>query len=341
MRVAVYYANDDVRLEERPLPEIGTGELLLRVEASGICGSDVLEWYRKPRAPLVLGHEVAGVVERVGAGVEPFRPGERVVTTHHVPCNRCRYCLTDRHSACDLLHRTSFDPGGFAEFVRLSAIHVAHGTFHLPDSVSFERGSFVEPLACAVRAQRLAGVRPGESVAVLGSGLSGILHLSLARATGAGPLFATDVSDERVARAPAFGADLALSADSDVVPRIREANGGRGVDRVIVCTAARSAMEQALELADRGGSVLYYALLEPGQTPALCLHELWRKGLSIVHSYAGPPADMRKALELIATRRVDVEPMVTHRLPLGRAAEGFRLTAAAAGSLKVVLEPQR
>ncbi len=341
MRVAVYYTNDDVRLEERPRPTIGAGELLLRVEASGICGSDVMEWYRRPRAPLVLGHEVAGVVEEVGAGVNGFRSGQRVVATHHVPCNSCRYCLTDRHSVCDTLSSTHFDPGGFSELVRLAAINVERGTFPLPDDVSFEEGAFVEPLACVVRGQRIAGLRQGDSVAVLGSGISGILHLLLARAVGAGRIFATDTHDDRIKSACAFGADLALRADTGVAARIREANGGHLVDRVLVCTAAKSAMEQAPGLVDRGGTILFFAPLAPGERLTLAMNDLWKRGVSIVHSYAGPPADMRTALELIAAKRVDVSQMITHRLGLGDTGEGFRLTAEAGDSLKVIVEPQR
>lgn len=341
MRVAVYYANDDVRVEERPRPTPAAGELLLRVEASGICGSDVMEWYRRPRAPLVLGHEVAGVVEQVGHAVSGFRTGERIVTTHHVPCNRCHYCSTDRHGVCETLASTDFDPGGFSEFVRLPAINVERGTFRLPDEVSFEEGSFVEPLACALRGQRIAGLRPGDSVAVLGSGISGILHLMLARALGAGRVFATDIDEDRLAFARAAGADLALRADADLVGRIRGANAGRLADRVLVCTAARSAIEQAVDLAAPGGSVLFFAPMPPGEHLTLEMNGLWKRGINLVHSYAGPPADMRTALELIAAKRVEVGRTVTHRLSLDETQEGFRLTAAAGNSLKVIVEPQR
>jgi L-iditol 2-dehydrogenase len=341
VRVAVYYSNEDVRLEARPRPEIGPGEMLLRVEASGICGSDVMEWYRRPRAPLVLGHEVAGVVERTGEGVAEFRPGDRVVATHHVPCNRCRFCLSDRHAVCETLRTTHFDPGGFAEYVRLSPLHVDRGVFPLPAGVSFAQATFVEPLACVVRAQRLAGLRPGDSVAILGAGVSGLLHLLLARARGAGAIFATDVHDHRVRAAASLGADAALRAEGSVVEAIRRENGGRLVDRVIVCAASRAAMEQALALADRGASVLLFAPLAPGETLSLEVADLWQRGITLVTSYAGPPADMRAALELIAHRRVNPEPLVTHRLGLGETAEGFRLTAAAGDSLKVIVEPQR
>jgi L-iditol 2-dehydrogenase len=341
VRAAVYYSNSDIRIEERDPPQAGPGELLVRIHASGVCGSDVMEWYRKPRAPLVLGHEVAGVVEQAGAGVTRFAPGDRVVATHHVPCNTCDYCLTDRHSVCETLRTTNFDPGGFCELVRLPAINVDRGTFKIPDGVSFEDATFVEPLACVVRAQRITGLRPGDTVAILGSGISGILQLKLARASGAGTIVATDTSDHRISAACGFGADLALRADTDLVERLREFNRGRLADQVLVCTAAKAAMQQALELVERGGTILYFAPLDPGETLELPMNDLWKRGVTITHSYAGPPADMRVALELIHARRVEVGSMISHRLPLEQTAEGFRLTVEAGKSMKVIIDPQR
>jgi L-iditol 2-dehydrogenase len=341
VRVAVYHSNSDVRLEQRARPSVGAGELLMSIKASGICGSDVMEWYRLPRAPLVLGHEVAGVVEEAGPGVTRFAPGDRIVATHHVPCGRCRYCLTDRHSVCETLRTTSFDPGGFSELVRLPAINVEHGTFLLPDNVTFEEGSFVEPLACVVRAQRLTGLRHGDDVAVLGSGVSGVLQIQVARAAGARRIIAIDVDDSRLDAARRFGADVTLGAREDLVERVRAANGGRLVDHVIVCTGARRATEQALQLADLGGTVLYFATLSPGEDLTVDANDLWKRGISIVHSYAGPPADMRAALELIAKRRVDVGSMVTHRFGLAETGLGFDLMVHPRDSLKVIIEPER
>ncbi len=341
MRVAVYYNNRDIRLEERPRPTIGPGELLVRIEASGICGSDIMEWYRVPKAPIVLGHEVAGTVEEVGKGVERFTVGDRVVTTHHVPCNTCRYCLTDRHSVCDTLKATHFDPGGFSELVRLPPINVDRGTFRLPDAVSFEAASFVEPLACAVRALRIARLQAGQSVAVLGSGISGILFIQLARALGAGPIIATDIDEHRMAEALRFGATAALMADADVPAGIRAANEGRLAERVFVCTGALPAIRQALECVDRGGTVMWYAPADPGVTFDFPLLDVWANGTNIVHSYAGPPADMQSAIDLISAGRVDVEAMVTHRLGLAETQRGFELVIEGRDSLKVIVEPQR
>ena len=251
MRVAMYYNNSDVRLEEMPVPEIGPGELLLKVEASGLCGSDVMEWYRIQRAPMVLGHEVSGEVVQVGAGVEQYKEGDRLVVTHHVPCNACHWCLSGRHTDCDTLHTTSFDPGGFAEYLRIPQINVNRGVFPIPDHVGYDEASITEPLACVYRGQRRANLQPGQNVLVLGSGLAGLIHINLARALGAGRIIATDMVDYRLDAARKLGADVTFSAMEDVPARLREANNGRLADLVIVCTGALPALQQALESVER------------------------------------------------------------------------------------------
>lgn len=342
MKVAVYRSNRDVRVEERPLPTAGPGELVFRVMASGVCGSDVMEWYRLPKAPTVLGHEVAGEVVQIGTGLAGFAPGDRIVATHHVPCNDCRYCRADRHPVCETLRTTSFDPGGFAEFVRLPAANVARGTFVVPPDVSYEDASFVEPLACVARGQRVAGGVVGKTVAVLGSGMSGLLHILWARAHGADRVVATDIHPYRLAAARRAGADPAIDArPGDVTEAIRAACEGRGADLVIVCAAALSAIDQATRVVDRGGTILMFALFPPGATHSFPIHDLGKNGITIAHSYAGPPADMRTALDAIAAKTVDVGSLITHRLPLARTVEAFRLVVEAGESLKVIVEPNK
>ena len=342
MRVAMYYKNNDVRVEDMPQPEIGPGELLLKIEASGICGSDVMEWYRIQRAPLVLGHEVAGSVAQVGAGVTQFREGDRLVVTHHVPCNACRYCLSGHHTVCDTLRATNYDPGGFCEYVRLPAINVDRGAFPIPDSVSFHEASVAEPLACVYRGQRRANIQPGQSVLVLGSGLAGQLHINLARALGAGRIVSTDLSDFRLAAARRLGAEVTLRADEYTPDRLREVNDGRLADLVIVATGARPALLQALESVERGGTVLFYAPTEPGvEVPVPINDVFFRNDATLTTTYAAAPGDLTTALDLIASGRVQVSDMISHRLPLAETGLGFRLTAGASDSLKVVIEPQR
>ena len=342
MRVAMYYNNQDVRVQEIPVPRVGPGELLLRVEASGICGSDVMEWYRVARAPLVLGHEVAGTVVEVGEGVARFAEGERVVVTHHVPCNACHYCLSGHHTVCDTLRETSFDPGGFSEYLRVPAINVDRGVFTMPEDVSFAEASFAEPLACVLRGQQRANLQPGQSVLVLGSGLAGLLHINLARTLGAGRIVATDVVDYRLEAAKQFGADAAILATEDVPARLQGVNNGRLADLVIVSTGASPALSQALESVERGGTVLFFAPTEPGVSVPVSINDVFfRNDVTLTTTYAGAPANLASALELIGAKSVRVGEMVTHRLGLDEAALGFKLTAEAQDSLKVILEPQR
>ncbi|MDO8567649.1 MAG: zinc-dependent dehydrogenase [Dehalococcoidales bacterium] len=341
MRVARWYNNRDVRVEEMPRPEIGPGELLVRVEASGICGSDVMEWYRLDRAPLVLGHEIGGQVAAVGEGVKDYKAGDRVTAAHHVPCNTCHYCRSGHETVCDTLRRTNFDPGGLAEYIRLPRINVDRGVFQLPDEVSYEDATFVEPLACVLRAQRQARLQPCQSVLVMGSGIAGLLHIMLARAIGAGRIIATDISDFRLKAAQNFGAEITIDAKEYSPPRLREVNGHLA-DLVIVCTGATSAMTQALESVDRGGTVLFFAPTGPSVTIPLSINDLfWRNDITLTTSYAGSPADYATALELIRARRLPVQEMITHRLSLADTGVGFQLVASAQDSIKVIVQPQK
>lgn len=341
MRVAMYYNNRDVRLEELPVPLIGRGELLVRVRASGICGTDVMEWYRIQKAPLVLGHEIAGEVASVGEGVEGYRVGDRVFVSHHVPCMHCRYCLSGHHSVCDTLRQTHFDPGGFAEYIRVPKINIELGTFLLPDELSFEEGSFVEPVGCVVRGQRFARLVPGQTVLVIGSGLSGLLHVQMARVHNAARVVATDVNDFRLRAAREFGADAVIHASEDVPGCLREVNEGRLADLVIICAGAMPAVQQAIQSVERGGTLLFFASTAAGVDVSIPLFEFWRNEVTVTTSYAASPQDITEAMELIRSRRVRVREMITHRLTLAEASVGFQLVASARDSIKVIIEPQR
>jgi L-iditol 2-dehydrogenase len=341
VRAGVYYKNSDVRVEERPVPAIGPGEVLMRVHASGICGSDVLEWYRVPKAPIVLGHEVAGDIVEVGQGVDNVQVGDRVAVSHHVPCNACPMCLSGFHTACHTLHTTNFDPGGFAEFVRVPALQTDRGILKLPASVSYDAGTFVEPLGCVVRAQSRAGVRLGSTVLVIGSGISGLLHIRLAAALGAGRIFATDISQYRLDWALRSGVTAAFDARAtgDELPEVlRAVNEGNLADLVILCTGAASAIDQGLACLENGATFVVFAVPAPGESHPMPLNELWRREVTVRTAYGAAPNDLQTALNLIAAGRVRVDDLVTHRLPLDRIAEGFRLVADASESVKVVVE---
>jgi len=342
MRCAVYYSNKDIRILDRPRPEPGPNELLIKIEASGICGSDVMEWYRRDKVPLVLGHEIAGIIEETGHDVPQYVKGQRIACAHHVPCGKCHYCLSGHETVCDTLRKTNFSPGGFCEFALLSPIHVEKGVFLLPESVSFNEATFVEPLACILRGQRLAGGVKNKSILVLGSGIAGNLHILLARHNGARLIFATDNSEYRLGCATKFGADKAVFAAKYNPEQIREINQGRLADMVIVTAGAESAVQQAINSVERGGAILFFAPLQKEARTEIPFNGLfWRQEITLTSAYAGSPADYKEALDLIAAKQLNLEGMITHHLRLSEIGEGFRLVSEAKESLKVIIYPQK
>ena len=348
MRVAMYYNNKDVRVEEMPVPKIGHRELLVKVIASGICGSDVMEWYRIKKAPRVLGHEIAGEIVEVGNNVRQkltpdthYKVGGRVFVSHHVPCNECRYCLAGYHTLCDTLHSTNFDPGGFAEYIRVPEINVEQGVYLLPDEVSFEEATFIEPLGCVVRGQRITGIKKGDTVLVIGSGISGLLHIQLARVLGAKQVIATDINEYRLDAANRFGADTVIHGKEDVPARVQEVNDGKLADRVLICTAALYAIKQAFHSVDRAGTILFFAPTAPDIEIPFPLFELWNKQVTLVSTYAAVEPDIKKSIELIRIRKIKVHEMITHRLALKDTDLGFQLVAQANKSIKVIIEPHK
>ncbi|MBM4300460.1 MAG: zinc-binding dehydrogenase [Deltaproteobacteria bacterium] len=325
MLVAKYYNNNDIRLEEFSIPKIGPGEILVRVRASGICGTDVMEWYRIQKAPRILGHEIAG--EIVESKSDNYRTGQRVFVSHHVPCNTCAYCREDNHTACDTLHSGNYDPGGYSEFVRVPKINVDYGVYVLPDQVSYAEGTMIEPLACGVRGLGLIDIRANHTVLILGCGVSGILNIQLAKLTGA-RVVATEMNEYRLQKAQEFGADQVIHAAQDLNIR---------ADRVIICTGAYAAVEQAFRCVDKKGIILLFAI--PNRDIAIPIPDFWRNELTVTSSYGAAPVDLEAALELIANQTINVKDTITQTLPLSQIQAAFKIVAEAKESLKVVLEP--
>jgi len=341
MQVLMYYSNKDVRLERTPIPKIGPGEVLMRIVASGICGSDVMEWYRRDKVPLVLGHEVAGEVAEVGEGVERFKAGDRVAATHHVPCNTCHYCLNGHHTVCEtLLRGTRFEPGGFAEYVRVPAINVDRGVFKIPEGVSYEEASFMEPLACVLRGQRNARLKTGQTVLVLGCGISGLIHVGLARASGAGLVVGVDTIPFRLEKALTMGAHMTLEAGDRLIETLRDVNEGRLADLVIICF--EGFIPLALKAAERGGTVLFFAGASEGATIPAPINDLfWRTEITLTSTYAGSPEDCSVALKLIKAKAVPLTDLITHRVGLEKATGAFQTVANPVehDCIKVIVEP--
>ncbi len=341
MLAAVYYNNRDVRIQEMPTPEIGDDEFLLKVMACGICGSDVTEWYRVPKAPRVLGHEATGVIAETGKNVTRYHVGDRVFVSHHVPCNKCRYCLRGHHTACETLHTTNYYPGGFAQYLRVPKINVEQGVYKLPEDMSFEEGTFIEPLACVIRGQRLAAFREDDTVLIIGGGLSGILHTQLAKAKGVRNIIVAGVNQYRLRLAEKFGASHIIDGRLNIPQELKKINYGRLADQVVLCKGVASAALTALECVDKGGTVLFFAVPEPTVKVPVPITQFWRNEITIKTSYGAAPNDLEESLAILAQKKVNVTDMITHRLSLRQAAEGFRLTSEAGESLKVIIEPIR
>ncbi|OPY35354.1 MAG: putative L-threonine 3-dehydrogenase [Methanoregula sp. PtaU1.Bin051] len=350
MKAAVYYRNSDIRIEDVDEPITGPGEIKVKVMACGVCGSDVMEWYRLKRAGRpggigAFGHECTGIIAETGPGVDPkWKVGDRVVFTHHVPCNTCNACIRGHTTACTTLQTTKFKNayGAFAEYVVLPALNVDRGLLRLPDSVSFDAGTFVEPLGCVVRGQQMAPASDGRSVLVIGAGITGLLHTQLARLNGAGFIAVSNPSPERLAIAKKFGADATISARTEDVPaRFRELNGGLGADTVIMTAPVPVAVQQSFEAVGAGGTILFFAPTNPEVRSEMNLWNLWQKEATITNSYAADFHNLSTALKLIQHDRVNVADMVTHVFPLDKTVEGFLLTAKHRdGSLKVIIHPQ-
>jgi L-iditol 2-dehydrogenase len=322
MRVARSCAPGDVRIEQEEDPEPGPGEVVCDVLACGVCASDVTDWYVAPRLPAVLGHELTGIVRAVGRGVSAPTPGTRVAIHHHAPCGECRRCRRGHETLCERFRATRVDPGGFAEKVRISQELTAE-LLELPAELDPVAGTFIEPLACVLRAQDRAGLHPGDALLVVGAGVNGLLQIGAAHARGVEAVWVREPRPERLELAEAWGA---------------EHHGNELVDVAIVCTPKPDAIAAAARATAPGGTICLYAPPGPNAPLPIDGSELFLRELTVTASYSAGPADMRSAFELIAAGRIDPRGLVSHRLPLeetGRALELQRTASA----LKVVVEP--
>ncbi|MBV8945836.1 MAG: alcohol dehydrogenase catalytic domain-containing protein [Solirubrobacterales bacterium] len=322
MRVARSFAPGDVRIEEAQDPEPGPGEVVCEVLACGVCASDVTDWYVAPRLPAVLGHELVGTISALGPGATAPEPGTRVAIHHHVPCGECRRCRRGHETLCERFRATRLDPGGFAEKVRITQDLTAE-LLELPPGLDPATATFIEPLACVLRAQDRAAVQPGDALLVVGAGVNGLLQIAAAHARGVEAVWVREPRRERLELAEAWGA---------------EHHGNEQVDVAIVCTPKPDAIASAAGAVAPGGSLCLYAPPAPGAPVPVDGSELFLRELTLTASYSAGPGDMRAALELIASRRIDPRELISHRLPLQETGRALELQRRAAG-LKVVVEP--
>ena len=331
----MWYNNKDIRIEEAPTPQPGQNEILVKIMSCGICGSDIVEWYRLPRAPLVQGHEIGGEIVEVGGSVKNVRPGDRVFVAPKVPCMNCYYCKNEHYPVCSNIKDRM--PGGFAEYVLVPESLVENGTYLLPNTVTFDQSTFIEPLACVFRAQRLAGVKKDQTVMIIGCGMSGLLHIKLAKAKKC-RIIATDINEKRLEFAKKIGADFTINAKEDIPERLIAENTKKA-DVVILCSSAISAVEQAWKCVDKGGVMVFFAVPGPDKVVTIPINYFWTKEIRIITSYYCGPPDIVDAIKLVESGEMEVDDMITHKLPLKDTAKGFQLVMDGNESLKVIIKP--
>jgi L-iditol 2-dehydrogenase len=345
LRAVVYRGPGDVRVEEVEVPKPAPGEMLVRVDACGICPTDLkkIEKGLLP-GPRIFGHEIAGTVAALGRGTRGFREGERVVVHHHVPCGDCFYCARAVYAQCPRYKQNGttagFEPagGGYAEYVLARDWIVARGTIPIPDGVTAAEAAFVEPANTCLKAVRKARVTKGESVLVVGQGPIGLLLMQIARAAGAQTIV-SDTLPARLDLARALGAGAALDAGGDVVREALARTAGRGVDCAFVAAPGQAAFDQAIRATRPGGRILSFAATAPGETVELDLGPLTSLEKDLLTAYSSSVDLQQEAAELVFSRTVRTAELVSHRLPVARGREAMELAMGRApGTLKVVLE---
>lgn len=331
MKAIIYHSYDDIRMEETPTPSCAEDELLISVHGCGLCGSDILKIVQQAPPPVRLGHEITGTIIECGRLVTDFSTGERVVVGHHVPCGTCHYCLHDNYSMCATFKSSNVDPCGLAECLRVPALHVQHTTLHLPDALSAEQGSFVEPVACCVRAASRTPLLDGDSVVVMGLGSIGLLMLQVLRslANRSGHrihIYGVDLLPERLHMALKLGADatfLAPQNHQELRQTLNEYTEGRGSDAVIITAPGAQPLLSALACVRKGGMLNIFAA-HTGTVP-INIETLYQQELTVSSTYSSSPTELPIALDMLANGEVLVDMLISHRLPLERFSEGVAL----------------
>ncbi|MBI4641344.1 MAG: alcohol dehydrogenase catalytic domain-containing protein [Candidatus Tectomicrobia bacterium] len=338
MKVARLYDIDKIIVEEEEVPKPGPGEALVKMKACGICSSDVTPWYVRRKAPLVLGHEPAGVIAKIGQDVTNVRVGDRVFLHHHAPCLACSLCRRGLYTLCETWKKSKIVPGGIAEYVLIPDINLRHDTLILPEEISYEDGTLVEPTACVVKSLKKGGLASGDTLLVIGLGVMGQLHILLSRHYGTRTIIGADRVGYRLEKAKEFGADYLIDvSERNLIDEVQEATGGAMADLVIVGPGSAGAMQTGIACTGKGGRVLFFAPAPEEVTLEINPFFLYFQEVTLLSSYSCGPYDTREALELARKRVVSAEKLVTHRFPIEETAQACRTTAEAGDSLKAII----
>ncbi len=340
MKAAYVKGPSSVEIRNVERPQVGTGDLLVRMRACGVCGSDLEKIYGQYSQPSMrLGHEPAGIISEVGAAIEDFKEGDRVFVHHHVPCYSCHFCLHGNETMCQKYSETNLNPCGLAEEFLVPAWNVSHGgVIKLPDNISFEEASMIEPLACCVRAWNKIKFKKGDSVAILGTGPTGMMHVMLSKIYGMKEIFCFDINDFRLNFAKQSGITQAFhSNDPDSYPEILAKTENRGVDVVIVATGNLNAITQSIDLVRKGGSIVLFGVPSKDAKMPIDISKVYSKEITITPSYAASENDTKAAFDLIKERKIDIGKLVTHRFDLSESAKALEYAHQGNDSMKIVV----
>jgi L-iditol 2-dehydrogenase len=323
-------------------PRIGEGEVLLRLGACGLCGTDVHKAvHQTVKPPIVLGHEVSGDIVEVGSGVTDFTVGDRVFVAHHIPCFTCHYCLHEHHTLCKQFRETNFDPGGFAEYIRIPALNVKHSMHKVPEKLSYEQAAMAEPVACCLRGIRLAKIQPGDSVLVMGAGQIGIIHSQLAKSFMAGKIMVSDISEFRLNKALELGANYAINvAREDLQERVMEITGGKGADTIIIAAGVSSLLTTAVNCVNRGGKIICFAPFDKNPNVSINARRFFEDEISIIGTYSSMSYEYGPVLNMIKEGVINVDAMITHSLKLENLQEAIQIASNPDEEyLKIIIKP--
>lgn len=329
MKASVYYDVNDFRFEDVEKPEIGAKEVLLKLKACGLCGTDIHKAIHKTvDPPVVLGHEFAGEIVEAGEEVTKFKIGDNVIGGIHVPCFSCHYCQRGHYTLCPEFKETNIEPGGFAEYVKLSERHVRHSVFSIPKSISYMHASLAEPVACCIHGQKAADIRPGDNVLIMGAGQIGMIHGQLLKHKDVSNVIISDLSPYKLSKAREFGLDYAVNIKhenlANIVNRVTE---NKGVDAVIIATGVSTLLQEAIQLLRRGGQIICFSPFDNNPEVNIDAERFFRDEISIVGTYSVSPYEFEEAILHIQNGTIDAEKMITHEMKIHQVGEAVKLAA--------------
>lgn len=328
MKASVCYKQNDLRTEDLPIPEISDNEVLIKMLACGLCGTDI----QKIRGdtvnkPTVLGHEVVGEIVKKGKNVSKFEIGDRVITAIHVPCFTCHYCNKGHYTICEQFRTNNIDPGGFAEFIRIPKLHLNHLTHKVSNNVTDEEATLIEPIACCLHGLKQADIRPNDSVLIMGAGTIGILHAQLAKIKGANKVIVSDMSKFKLQKALNVGCDYAINIkEKNIIDEVNKITDGQGVDVIVIAAGVSSLVADAVNMVRRAGKIIVFSGFDKNKLVTLDVSRFFKDEISIIGTYSVTPYEFPEALDLLEKRKLNTKEMITHVYPLNKLSEAIDIS---------------